>query len=88
ESGKSGTIALVGFDNSFGVLKYLERGIIRNTVVQKPFNMGYLGIQAVADLVSGKKPPRFINTGSVDITVKNMFLPENQKLLFPVTETP
>ena len=36
----------------------------------------------------GKKPPRFINTGSVDITVKNMFLPENQKLLFPVTEKP
>ena len=36
----------------------------------------------------GKKPPRFINTGSVEITVKNMFIPENQKLLFPVTELP
>jgi ribose transport system substrate-binding protein len=86
ESGKAGRIALVGFDNSFLVLKYVERGIIRDTVVQKPFNMGYLGIQAVADLARGKKLPRFINTGSVDITVKNMFLPENQKLLFPVTE--
>ncbi len=88
ESGKSGAIALVGFDNSFGVLKYVERGVIRDTVVQKPFNMGYLGIRAVADLMRGKKLPRFINTGSVDITVQNMFLPENQKLLFPVTETP
>jgi ribose transport system substrate-binding protein len=88
ESGKAGTITLVGFDNSFLVLKWLERGIIRDTVVQKPFNMGYLGIQAVADLMRGKKPPRFINTGSVEITVKNMFIPENQKLLFPVTELP
>jgi ribose transport system substrate-binding protein len=88
ESGRAGTIALVGFDNSFGVLKYAERGIIRDTVVQKPFNMGYLGIQAAADLVRGKKLARFINTGSVDITLKNMFLPENQKLLFPVMELP
>jgi ribose transport system substrate-binding protein len=88
ESGKAGRIALVGFDNSFGVLKYVERGIIRDTVVQKPFNMGYLGVQAAANLVRGKKPARFINTGSVDITLKNMFLPENQKLLFPVTELP
>ena len=88
ESGKSRSIALIGFDNSFPVLKYLERGVIRDTVVQKPFNMGYLGIRAVRELLSGRKPQRYINTGSIDISRQNMFLPENQKLLFPVTAGP
>jgi ribose transport system substrate-binding protein len=88
ESGKQGSIALIGFDNSFLVLKYVERGVIRDTVVQKPFNMGYLGIKAAYDLIRGRKLPRFINTGSVDISRINMFQPENQKLLFPVAEGP
>jgi ribose transport system substrate-binding protein len=88
ESGKADTIALIGFDNSFPVLKYVERGIIRDTVVQKPFNMGYLGIETARQLMNGKRPPRFINTGSIDISRQNMFKPENQKLLFPVAEKP
>jgi ribose transport system substrate-binding protein len=87
ESGKAGSIALIGFDNSFEVLKYVERGVIRDTVVQKPFNMGYLGVAAARELIDGRKPGRSINTGSIDISRLNMFQPENQKLLFPVTET-
>jgi ribose transport system substrate-binding protein len=86
ESGRAGSIALVGFDNSLLVLRYVERGIIRDTVVQKPFNMGYLGIKVAKEIIDGKKPTRFINTGSVDISRFNMFQPENQKLLFPVAE--
>jgi ribose transport system substrate-binding protein len=86
DSGKAGSIVLVGFDNSFLVLKYVERGIIRDTIVQKPFNMGYLSIKAARELINGKRQERYINTGSVDINRFNMFLPENQKLLFPVAE--
>ena len=60
----------------------------RDTVVQKPFNMGYLGIQVARELIEHRRPPRFINTGSVDISRANMFQPENQRLLFPVAEGP
>ena len=88
ESGKAASIALIGFDNSLLVLHYVERGVIRDTVVQKPFNMGYLAVKAVRDLIGHRKPPRVINTGSVDISRVNMFQPENQKLLFPVAEGP
>ncbi len=88
ESGKAGSIALIGFDNSLLVLRFVERGIIRDTVVQKPFNMGYLGVTTARELIQGRKPARFVNTGSVDISRLNMFQPENQKLLFPVTEGP
>jgi len=88
ESGKATSIALIGFDNSLLVLHYLERGVIRDTVVQKPFNMGYLAIKTASDLMRHRRVPRFINTGSVDISRANMFQPENQKLLFPVAEGP
>jgi ribose transport system substrate-binding protein len=88
KSGKAGTIALIAFDNSFSVLKYVERGIIRDTIVQKPFNMGYLGVKVARELIGGARPQPFINTGSIDISRANMFQPENQKLLFPVSEEP
>jgi ribose transport system substrate-binding protein len=88
ESGKAASIALIGFDNSLLVLHYVERGVIRDTVVQKPFNMGYLAIKTARELIERHKSPRFVNTGSVDISRVNMFLPENQKLLFPVAEGP
>jgi ribose transport system substrate-binding protein len=88
ESGRAASIALIGFDNSLLVLHYVERGIIRDTVVQKPFNMGYLGIQVARELIEHRRLPSFVNTGSVDISKANMFQPENQKLLFPVAETP
>jgi ribose transport system substrate-binding protein len=88
ESGKAGSIALIGFDNSFLVLKYVERGIIRDTIVQKPFNMGYLGVKIARELIGGARPAQFVNTGSIDISRANMFQPENQKLLFPVSEAP
>jgi ribose transport system substrate-binding protein len=84
ESGRWRTVALVGVDSSAEVMKYIERGVIRDTIVQKPFNMGYLSMATVRDLLSGKKPKRSVNTGSVDIDKANMFDPENQKLLFPV----
>jgi ribose transport system substrate-binding protein len=85
ESGRKDSIVLVGVDNSAEVMKYLERGVIRDTIVQKPFNMGYLSMATVRELLSGKRPKRYTNTGSVDIDKANMFEPENQKLLFPVS---
>ncbi len=88
ESGKQDSIVLVGFDNSFEVMKFVERGIIRDTIVQKPFNMGYLSVKAAAELIARKRTTREVNTGSVDVNRGNMFQPENQKLLFPVAGGP
>jgi ribose transport system substrate-binding protein len=88
ESGKSGSIALVAFDNSFEEIKFVEKGIIRDTIIQKPFNMGYLSVKSAGELIDGIRPPRSIDTGSLDINRENMFNPENQKLIFPVAGGP
>jgi ribose transport system substrate-binding protein len=86
ESGRAKDVVLIGFDNSQTVLEFVEAEVIRDTVVQKPFNMGYLGIRAAMDLIRGRKVEPFIDTGAQVINHQNMFLPENQKLLFPVTQ--
>ncbi len=85
ESGRQAEVALVAFDNSPEVMRLIERGVIRDAIVQKPFNMGYISMEEVRDLVAGKRPKLYTNTGSVDVDRANMFDPENQKLLFPVS---
>jgi ribose transport system substrate-binding protein len=65
-------------------MRLIERGVIQDAIVQKPFNMGYISMEAVRGLLAGKRPKPYTNTGSVDVDKANMFDPENQKLLFPV----
>ncbi len=86
KSGKQSDVVLVGFDNSLTTLGFVEAGVIRDTIVQRPFNMGYLGIKTALDLIRGEKVETFIDTGSKVINSQNMLLPENQKLLFPVSQ--
>ncbi len=84
ESGRKEEVTLIGFDNSLTVLQSVEAGVIKDTIVQRPFNMGYLSVTAALDIIRGKSVEPFIDTGSKAINRQNMLLPENQKLLFPV----
>jgi ribose transport system substrate-binding protein len=86
DMGAAGKIRLVGFDSSLTEIQFIEQGVIAATVIQKPFNMGYLAVQAARDTAENRRLPSFIDTGSVLITVENLYEPENQKLLFPFVE--
>jgi ribose transport system substrate-binding protein len=79
-------VKLVGFDHSLGEIQSIEQGIIAATVIQKPFNMGYLAVRAARDGVLNRKLSPFIDTGLVLITRDNLYEPENQKLLFSFVE--
>jgi ribose transport system substrate-binding protein len=83
-SGRKEDVVLVGFDNSAAVLGFVEADVVRDTIVQKPFNMGYLSIKVALELIRGKRVEPFIDTGSQVINRQNMLLPENQQLLFPL----
>lgn len=86
DAGAGGKVLLVGFDSSFREIQFIEEGIIAATVIQKPFNMGYLAVRAARDASENRPLPDFIDTGSVLITLGNLYEPENQKLLFPFVE--
>ncbi len=80
-------ISLVGFDNSKEEIRFLEEGIVRALVVQRPFNMGYLGIRTVVEALRGRKVEPVIYTDSVLVRKDEIFTEENQKLLFPIVES-
>lgn len=82
--GATDRIRLVGFDNSREEIEFLEKGIVDALVVQKPFNMGYLGIKTLVAAVRGHTVDPIIHTDSVLVRQDEIFTEENQKLLFPL----
>lgn len=81
--GLSGKIQMVGFDNSIEEIQMLEAGIFSGIVIQKPFSMGYLGVEKAVSLLKGEAVSKRIDAGSELITKENIYTEENQKLLFP-----
>ncbi len=86
EAGAASRVKLIGFDSSMDEVAYLEEGVLQATVVQKPFNMGYLAVKTAIEAYNGEKIERRIDTGSKVITKENMYESENQKLLIPFEE--
>lgn len=78
-----GLVMLVGFDSSVDEVRLLEEGVMQATVVQRPFNMGYLAVKTAVEVLRGVKVPARIDTGSVIVTKDNIYEEEHQKLLFP-----
>lgn len=84
--GLKGKIKVVGFDSSLSEVNFIEKGTIQATVVQKPFNMGYLCVKTAVQALKGKKVSKKIDTGSELIIKENIYTEENQKLLFPFVQ--
>ncbi|WP_256756642.1 substrate-binding domain-containing protein [Cohnella sp. WQ 127256] len=83
EQKKAGQINLIGFDSTVDEIQLLESGTLKAAVIQKPFNMGYLGVKTALKLIDGKKTDPITYIESNVITKENMYTAENQKLLFP-----
>ena len=79
-------VCMGGIDSSTEQIQFLEAGVFEALVVQKPFNMGYLAVEAAVETVKGEHVEKNIDSGSELITRENMYTEENQKLLFPVTK--
>lgn len=84
ELGRQDEIFMVGFDSSIKEVDYLESGVFEAIVVQKPLNMGYLAIENTVKMLESEKIPKYIDSGSALVTKETMYMPENQKLLFPI----
>jgi ribose transport system substrate-binding protein len=86
DSDAAARVSVVGFDNAPEELAFLEKGVIKATVVQRPYNMGYISVKTAVEYLRGKKVEPVIDTGSVLITAENMFQRKYQELLFPVND--
>lgn len=79
-------IPLVGMDCGQNRNLYLENGQVDAMVLGMPFAMGYLGVQFAMNSLNGKTLPPAYYTESRTIDKENMYLPENQKLAFPMLQ--
>lgn len=79
-------VRLICFDNTPKEVDYLDKGVIQCLITQNPFSMGYLSVKCAIDSINGKAVKKYIDTDSKLIDTNNMYLPENQKILFPYTK--
>lgn len=82
----AGKVKLIGFDSTPEEVSFMEKDVIQSLVIQNPYRMGYLGVKYALDAIKNEPIPSLVNTESTIITKENMYLPENQKLVFPFTE--
>jgi len=76
-------VKIITFDSPAKVMELLQEGIVQGTVIQNPFNNGYLAVQLAVQALEGIEVPERVDTRSKLIDLDNMLWPENQKLLFP-----
>ena len=85
EKGQAGKVLAVGFDSSLDEVRMMEEGIFSGIVIQKPYNMGYLGVKQTWQLLRGQSYTKSLESGSKLVTPDTIYTQENQQLLFPFT---
>ncbi len=82
QAGKAGQITAIGFDGNSDLQDMVKSGTLLATAVQGSFQMGELGVNAVADILAGKEVTDFIDTGVVMVTKENIDTPVAQNVLY------
>lgn len=83
EMGLGGKVKIIAFDSTTQEINYLEKGVIQALVIQNPFSMGYLGVKYAVDKLEGREIKELYPIETKVIDKDTMYLPENQRLLFP-----
>jgi len=83
DRGLAGKIEFVGFDSSPQFVEAMKNNQMQGIVVQNPFAIGELGVEAMVDSLLGRPVEKRVNTGVMMITPENMSSPEAQMLLNP-----
>jgi ribose transport system substrate-binding protein len=65
QAGKAGRVQLIGWDWTDNTLGLVNRGVLTASMVQNPYQMGYLGVQAAVDLMAGKTVQKSVDSGVI-----------------------
>jgi ribose transport system substrate-binding protein len=88
EMGKSGQVKVIGFNASDKEVAYIEDGTLTGTIVQNPYNMGYLGVK-YADAAIKKQmqtvPPEMITSVAL-VTEENLNQDDIKFLINPTAD--
>ena len=79
----AGKVMFVGFDSSPSFVEAMRNKQMHGTVLQSPFNMGYLGVKTMVENLLGKPVEKRIDTGVALVTPDNLEDPKIKELLQP-----
>lgn len=79
----AGKVMFVGFDSSPSFVEAMRNKQMHGTVLQSPFNMGYLGVKTMVEHLLGKTVEKRIDTGVAIVTPDNLDDPKIKELLQP-----
>jgi ribose transport system substrate-binding protein len=82
EAQREGKIKIVGFDTSDPIVEGIRQGIISADIVQYPYHVGELGVEAMKAALDGKPIERQIPSTFVIATPQNIDTPEVQKYIY------
>lgn len=82
QSGKKGKIVAVGFDGNSDLQAFIKDGTLEAIAVQSAYQMGNLGVKTVAEVIQGKKVPKFRDTGVIMVTKANIDSQEAKNVLY------
>lgn len=82
QSGKAGKVAAIGFDGNADLQGFIKDGTLEAIAVQSAYQMGFLGVKTAVELASGKKVPKFRDTGVLMVTKKNIDTTEAKNVLY------
>jgi ribose transport system substrate-binding protein len=72
ESGKKGKITIVCFDDLPETLEYIKNDVIKVSIVQKPYQMGYDSVNLMVDKFEGKMQKGEFLMGIIAVTKENV----------------
>ncbi|RZJ08307.1 MAG: LacI family transcriptional regulator [Rubrivivax sp.] len=82
QSGRAGKVVAIGFDGNQDLQKFVDDGTLAGIAVQGSWQMGYLGVRTVNDILQKKPVPKFRDTGVVWVTKGNLKSQEAQAVLY------
>jgi ribose transport system substrate-binding protein len=82
QSGKAGKVVAIGFDGNADLQGFVKDGTIHAIAVQSAYQMGHLGVKTAAEIISGKKVPKFRDTGVLMVTKDNIGSTEAKNVLY------
>ncbi|MCR5121066.1 MAG: substrate-binding domain-containing protein [Ruminococcus sp.] len=90
----SGKVRVIGYNSNDAEISYLMDQTLTGTIIQSPYNMGYLGVKYASDLLdtvtingvtASKTIPTNVDTGATYISLNNYSDDISQLLIHPDT---
>jgi ribose transport system substrate-binding protein len=84
-AGLTGQVQVAAYDATTRAIELLNEGVVTMVLAQKPFDMGYLGVEfAMADNAGVTSLPKLVHTGFQVITPENVEDPEVARFIYQV----